>query len=54
MKALSNYEMDFPESCVQYLRCSSTTPDKLHVKVNLPSGDTFIYEVKVVVWKRVF
>lgn len=42
------YEMDFPESCVLYLRCSSATPDKLEVKVNLPSGDSFIYEAKVV------
>lgn len=42
------YEMNFPESCVLYLRCSSATPDKLEVKVNLPSGDSFIYEAKVV------
>ena len=42
------YEMDFLESCVLYLRCSSATPDKLEVKVNLPSGDSFIYEAKVV------
>ncbi|MBR6771750.1 MAG: hypothetical protein IKM28_11110 [Lachnospiraceae bacterium] len=42
------YEMDFPESCVIYLRCSSATPDRLEVKVNLPNGDYFIYEAKVV------
>ena len=42
------YEMDFPESCVLYLRCSSATLDKLEVKVNLPSGDSFVYEAKVV------
>ena len=42
------YEMDFPESCVLFLRCSKNTPDTLQVKVNLPSGDSFIYESKVV------
>lgn len=42
------YEMDFPESCVLYLRCSSATPDELKVKVNLPNGEYFIYRTKVV------
>lgn len=27
------YEMDFPESCVLYLRCSGAIPNKLEVKV---------------------
>ena len=42
------YEINFPESCVLYLRCSGATPDKLEVKVNLPNGEYFIYEAKVV------
>lgn len=42
------YEMDFPESCVLYLRCSNATPDELNVKVNLPNGESFIYGAKVV------
>ena len=42
------YEMDFPHSCVLYLRCSKVTPDRLEVKVNLPNGDFFIYETKVI------
>jgi len=42
------YEIDFPESCVLYLRCSKNIPEKLEVKVNLPSGQHFIYESKVV------
>ena len=42
------YEMDFPESCVLYLRHTSSTPDALEVKVNLPTGDSFTYEAKVV------
>ena len=47
-KAGRMYEMNFPESCVLYLRSVSTTPDVLKVKVNLPSGEYFIYEAKVV------
>ena len=47
-KAGRMYEMDFPESCVLYLRCINTTPDVLKVKVNLPNGEYFIYETKVV------
>lgn len=47
-KAGKMYEMNFPESCVLYLRSISTTPDILKVKVNLPSGEHFIYEAKVV------
>lgn len=42
------YEMDFPESCVLYLRCTNATPDELNVKVNLPNGEYFIYGAKVV------
>ena len=42
------YELDFPASCVLYLRHSSKTPDSLHVKVNLPNGGSFQYETKVV------
>lgn len=42
------YEMNFPESCVLYLRCSSATPNKLQVKVILPNREHFIYEAKVV------
>ena len=42
------YEMDFPESCVLYLRCTNSTPNSLQVKVNLPSGESFVYDAKVV------
>lgn len=44
----AQYELDFPASCVLYLRHSSKTPDSLHVKVNLPNGGSFQYETKVV------
>lgn len=48
MKSDRMYEMDFPESCVLYLRCTSATPDELQVKVNLSNGESFIYGAKVV------
>ena len=42
------YEMDFPESCVLFLRHGANTPDALRMKVNLPDGESFIYSAKVV------
>lgn len=42
------YEINFPESCILYLRCSKTTPNELLVKVNIPNGDSYIYRTKVV------
>ena len=42
------YELDFPASCVLYLRHTSKTPDSLHMKVNLPDGGSFQYETKIV------
>ena len=46
------YEMDFPESCVLYLRNSKNTPDVLQVKVNLPGGKSFVYEAKTIKLNR--
>lgn len=42
------YVLDFPASCVLYLRHTSNTPEALRMKVNLPNGDSFQYETKVV------
>ena len=42
------YEMNFPQSCVLYLRCSNATPDQLQVNVTLPNGNSFVYETKVI------
>ena len=42
------YEMEFPASCVLFLRHTSSTPDRLQMRVNLPSGESFIYEAGVV------
>ena len=42
------YEMNFPHSCVLYLRCSDATPDQLQVNVTLPNGNSFVYETPVI------
>lgn len=42
------YEMDFPSSCVLFLRHTASTPNVLSLKVNIPNGESFLYEAKVV------
>lgn len=42
------FEVNLPESCVMYLRSTSSTPDMLEVKVNSPEGDSLIYHARVV------
>lgn len=42
------YEMEFPHSCVLYLRHKSITPDYLELKVNLPDGHSFQYRTPVI------
>lgn len=39
--------VDFPHSAILYLRCSSTTPDKIRVIIRSPSGELH-YDVAVV------
>lgn len=41
-------EIDFPSSCVLFLRHTQATPDALRMKVNLPEGESFLYTAKVV------
>ena len=41
------YRLEFPASCVLYLRHSNATPDTLALEVVLPNGGSFDYEVKV-------
>lgn len=41
------YRLEFPASCVLYLRHSGSTPNVLSMEVILPNGDSFDYEVKV-------
>ena len=42
------YEMNFPSSCVLFLRHTSGTPDVLTMRVNLPDGGSFEYHTRVV------
>lgn len=42
------YRMEFPSSCVLFLRHTSTTPDVLRMEVALPDGRSFEYQTKVV------
>ena len=42
------YEMNFPQSCVLYLRHSSTTPDTLEIKINLPEEGSFFYRTPII------
>ncbi len=41
------YEMNFPHSCVIYLRHNSHAPDQLKVKVNLPDKTAFVYQIPI-------
>ena len=41
------YRLEFPASCVLYLRHSNKTPNVLSMEVALPNGQSFNYEVKV-------
>lgn len=42
------YELNFPQSCVLYLRHDRTTPEQLQVKVNMPGGEHVIYRIPTV------
>ena len=42
------YEINFPHSCVLYLRHTAQTPDALTVKVNLTDGVHFLYHTPTV------
>ncbi|MBQ7776846.1 MAG: hypothetical protein IJ379_13095 [Lachnospiraceae bacterium] len=42
------YEMDFPNSCVLYLRHTNNTPNELELKVNLPQGGSFLYKTPII------
>ncbi len=42
------YEMEFPQSCVLYLRHKDNTPNALELKVNLPNGGSFLYHTPII------
>ena len=46
------YAMNFPESCVLFLRHTSSTPDELEMQVNMPDGQSVRYAVNVVKAQR--
>ena len=46
------YEMDFPSSCVLFLRHDDSTPDVLTIRVNLPDGESFDYHAKIMKAQR--
>lgn len=48
IRAGAPYEMNFPESCVLFLRHTSRTPDELRMKVRMPDGGAFEYSTHVV------
>jgi hypothetical protein len=41
------YRMEFPASCVLFLRHNERTPDVLQMEVKLPDGNSFEYRVRV-------
>ncbi|MCM1156793.1 MAG: hypothetical protein NC392_15670, partial [Roseburia sp.] len=43
-----SFELNFPHSCVLYLRHDGNTPEHLRVKVNMPDGEQVNYQVPTV------
>ncbi len=46
------YHLEFPKSCVLYLRCTENTPDFLEVEMVLPDGQICQYKVPTVKLKK--
>ena len=42
------YEMNFPHSCILYLRHNKNTPNHLNVRINMPDGQHIIYSVPTI------
>ena len=47
-KNQKEYVIQFPESCVLYLRHNSKTPDKLKATIHFPDGQEVIYKIPVI------
>ena len=47
-RAGRKYYLEFPRSCVVYLRCTGNTPDYLEVEMKLPDGQKCTYRVPAV------
>ena len=42
------YRMDFPKSCVLYLRSGNNTPDFLGVEMALADGNIVLYQISTI------
>ena len=42
------YQMEFPKSCVLYLRSNRNTPDFLEIDVIFPDGKTHLYQIPTI------
>ena len=42
------YRIEFPKSCVLFLRSSGNTPDYLEADVVFPDGNTYVYSIPIV------
>jgi len=47
LSAGAPYRLEFPASCVLFLRHTAHTPDYLSMEVSLPDGDSFEYRTRV-------
>ena len=47
IKGGAPYKMRFPESCVLYLRNPTAPGDSLQIEVELPRGNSFVYETRI-------
>lgn len=42
------WEVEFPSSCVLYLRHTGKTPEKAKLRVKMPNGHTVLYKVPII------
>ncbi len=47
-KMKRSYRLEFPRSCVIYLRSNRNTPDSLEIEIIFPDGHTHTYEIPTI------
>lgn len=47
-KRKRRYRIEFPRSCVIYLRSNKNTPDSLEIEVVFPDGNMYVYQIPTV------
>lgn len=47
-KQWRRYRIEFPKSCVLFLRSSGNTPDYLEADVVFPDGNTYLYSIPAI------